>query len=81
MPDSRTVLAAPEVLDLIGIRADANAITIFANPSATRARCPVCGIRSSRVHSQYKRALSDLPWQGIPVTPFTCASGGSSATE
>jgi len=68
MPDSRTVLAAPEVLDLIGIRADANAITIFANPSATRARCPVCGIRSSRVHSQYKRALSDLPWQGIPVT-------------
>ena len=68
MPDSRTVLPAPELLDLIGIRADANVITLFAKSSATTARCPVCGIRSSRVHSQYKRTLSDLPWQGIPVT-------------
>jgi hypothetical protein len=41
MPDSRIVLPAPGVLDLIGIRADANVITIFAETSATTARCPV----------------------------------------
>jgi transposase len=68
MPDSRTMLPAPKLLDLIGIRADANVITIFANTSGTTARCPVCGMRSSRVHSRYTRTLADLPWQGVPVT-------------
>jgi transposase len=68
MPDSCTVLPAPKLLDLIAIRADANVITIFANTSATSARCPVCGMRSSRVHSRYTRTLADLPWQGVPVT-------------
>ena len=68
MPDSRTVLPAPKLLDLIGIRADANVITIFAKTSGTTSRCPACGMRSSRVHSRYTRTLADLPWQGIPVT-------------
>ena len=30
-------------------------------------RCPACGRPSRRVHSRYKRQLSDLPWEGIPV--------------
>jgi transposase len=68
MPDSRTVLPAPNLLDFIGIRADANVIILFAKTSASTARCPVCGKRSGRVHSRYTRTLSDLPWQGVPVT-------------
>jgi transposase len=62
MPDSRTVVPSPKLLDLIGIRAYSNVITLFAKTSATTARCPVCGMRSSRVHSRYTRTLADLPW-------------------
>jgi transposase len=68
MPDSRTVLPAPKLLDLIGIRATENAITLCARTSSRVARCPACGKRSARVHSRYTRTLADLPWQGIPVT-------------
>jgi hypothetical protein len=80
MPDSRTVLPAPKLLDLLGICAYANVISMFAKTSATTARCLVCGMPSSRVHSRYTRTLAGLPWQGFPL-PFTCASGGSSATK
>ena len=30
-------------------------------------RCPVCRKESHRIHSRYRRKLSDLPWEGIPV--------------
>jgi transposase len=68
MPDSRTVLPAPKLLDLIAIRSDANLITLVARTSSRVASCPACGKRSARVHSRYTRTLADLPWQGIPVT-------------
>ena len=68
MPDSRTVLPAPKLLNLIGVRADENAITLVARTSSRVARCPACATRSARVHSRYARTLTDLPWQGIPVT-------------
>jgi transposase len=68
MPDSRTVLPAPKLLDLIGIRATENAVTLDARTSSRVARCPECGKKSARVHSCYTRMLADLPWQGIPVT-------------
>jgi transposase len=31
------------------------------------ARCPLCSVLSSRIHSRYVRTLADLPWNGIPV--------------
>ena len=68
MPVAHTVLPAPKLLDLIGIRATENAITLAARTSSRVARCPACGRRSARVHSHYTRMLADLPWQGIPVT-------------
>lgn len=68
MPDSRTVLPAPKLLNLISVRADADAITLTARTSSCEAVCPVCRKRSGRVHSRYTRTLADLPWQGIPVT-------------
>jgi transposase len=68
MSDSRTVLPAPKLLNLIGVRADANSITLSAKTSARTARCPICGKRSGRIHSRYTRTLADLPWQGVPVT-------------
>jgi transposase len=68
MSDSLTVLPAPKLLNLISVRADANAITLAARTSSRVARCPVCAKQSLRVHSRYTRTLADLPWQGIPVT-------------
>jgi zinc-finger of transposase IS204/IS1001/IS1096/IS1165 len=68
MPDSCTVLPTPKLLDLIGIRSDANVITLAARTSSRLARCPAYGKRSARVYSRYTRTLSDLPWQGIPGT-------------
>jgi transposase len=68
MSDARTVLPAPKLLDLIGVRTTENAITLAARTSSRVARCPVCGARSARVHSHYTRTLADLPWQGVPVT-------------
>ncbi len=68
MSESRTVLPAPKLLNLIGIRATENAITLVAKTSSRVAHCPVCRKRSARVHSRYARTLTDLPWQGVPVT-------------
>jgi transposase len=68
MSDARTVLPAPKLPDLIGVRATENAITLAARTSSRVARCPVCGARSARIHSHYTRTLADLPWQGVPVT-------------
>jgi hypothetical protein len=44
MPDSRTVLPAPKLLDLLGIRAYANVITMFVKPRPLQlvARCAGC---------------------------------------
>src|SRR5829696_1773777 len=68
MSDSRTVLPAPKLLNLTGVRVTESPITLVAKPSARVALCPVCRKRSSRVHSRYTRTLADLPWQGIPVS-------------
>ena len=68
MPDSRTVLPAPKLLNLTSVRAEENAITLCARTSTSAARCPACGQRSARVHSRYMRTLADLPWQGVPVS-------------
>src|SRR5215216_6664227 len=68
MPEARTVLPAPKLLNLVSARADANAITLAARTSSRVAPCPVCAKQSLRVHSRYTRTLADLPWQGIPVT-------------
>jgi transposase len=68
MSDSRSVLPAPKLLNLTGVRVTESAITLVAKPSSHVALCPVCRKRSSRVHSRYTRTLADLPWQGIPVS-------------
>jgi len=68
MSKARTLLPAPKLLNLVGVRADENAITLFARTSSRVALCPVCGKRSTRVHSRYTRTLTDLPWQEVLLT-------------
>jgi transposase len=68
MPDSRTVLPAPKLLNLTSVRAEESAITLCAQTSTNAAQCPTCAKRSARVHSRYMRTLADLPWQGVRVS-------------
>lgn len=42
MSESHTILPAPKLLSLIGIRVTENAITLVAKTSSRGARCPVC---------------------------------------
>ncbi|HEX5699682.1 MAG TPA: ISL3 family transposase, partial [Rubrobacter sp.] len=62
------MLPAPKLLTLTGVRVTESVITLVAGTSSRVALCPVCGERSTRVHSLYTRTLADLPWQGIPVS-------------
>jgi len=39
-----------------------SALTINIHARAATACCPLCGRRSKRVHSRYRRTLADLPW-------------------
>lgn len=72
MPECRTVLPASKLLNLVGMCADEQSITLTARTASSKARCPVCEKPSGRVHSRYTRTLADLPWQGIPVTVSLC---------
>ena len=53
-------------------------ITLIAHVEASEACCPLCGYKSSRVHSRYRRTLQDLPCVGktlrlvVQVRRFLC---------
>jgi transposase len=57
----------PRGLRLEGLGIEAGKATLFASSCESRARCPLCGSGSSRVHSCYLRTVSDLPWHGVCV--------------
>lgn len=58
----------PRALQVTSVLPATDQVTIEASPRPTAACCPTCGMASSRIHSVYRRVLSDLPWQGRPVT-------------
>lgn len=57
----------PSGLTLESLAVGPSGLTIRAATTSARARCPACGLASSRVHSKYERTASDLPWRGISV--------------
>ena len=58
----------PRALQVTRVLPTTDQVTIEASPRPTTADCPTCGTASRRIHSVYRRVLSDLPWQGRPVT-------------
>jgi transposase len=58
---------------------EADALTLLLETTVSSAACPICGTKSNRVHSRYRRALADLPCFGkavrlvIMVRRFLCA--------
>jgi len=60
LPDA-TRLSVESIRDTDGV------VVIVACATGETAACPVCGLGSCHVHSQYDRTLLDLPWQGASV--------------
>ena len=67
----RTAIAThellPKGLDLESLSIETGRVSICVSSGTRRSVCPLCGRVSSRVHSRYDRAVSDLPWHGISV--------------
>ena len=57
----------PKGLELESVGIDTGRINIRVASGKSRARCPLCGCGSSRVHSRYSRTVRDLPWHGTSV--------------
>lgn len=60
-------------LKKLGLRVDdewynSGSITLHIRSNRKSSACPSCGRRSLRVHSQYRRQLTDLPAHGCRVT-------------
>jgi len=64
----RTLVPDAGEVVLHGLKTDGqNRLVMVLRSAGEDARCPQCGRVSRRVHSRYKRQLSDLPWEGIPL--------------
>jgi len=70
---SRGITLAPCGLTIEQVAAAPDRLVITAKPSARVACCPACGAPSGRLHSRYRRSLSDLPSQGRQVTVVVAA--------
>jgi len=42
-------------------------LVMLLRATGESSHCPGCRQESRRIHSRYRRRLSDLPWEGIPV--------------
>jgi len=64
----RTLLpdVAEVVLDQLKVH-ERERIVMILRPANEQSRCPCCHQSSCRIHSWYRRRLSDLPWEGIAV--------------
>ena len=63
----RGITLAPCGLAIESIETEADILRIGATSVSTTAACPVCGTVSARIHSRYRRTLTDLPSQGRRV--------------
>ncbi len=60
--------AIPQQLHVEALGFESGGVTILTSTKESSPRCPVCVYPSRRVHSRYRRTLTDLPWGGVPVT-------------
>ncbi len=68
MPTSFTsLLDLPPGYVVRSITVELHQVTITLASLASRAACPVCGTRSSRLHSNYQRTVADLPCAGRQI--------------
>ena len=69
MPISNPSLpSVPDGLHVEALTLEESRLLITARTTAVQASCRICGRPSTRVHSTYRRAFEDLPWQDRTVT-------------
>jgi transposase len=61
------ITLAPCGLSIQSIETESNKLLISAVSLDPIAACPLCGTRSTHIHSRYLRTLTDLPSQGRRV--------------
>lgn len=57
-------------LSLEKIKLESDILELVTTNRIKSSLCSVCGHKSSRIHSNYVRRLSDLPWAGFQTTLF-----------
>jgi transposase len=65
--DASPLCPSPAELQLHEISFVARELVVTARSRRHSAACPVCGQPTTRVHSQYRRTLTDLPWHDLHV--------------
>jgi transposase len=63
----RTLLVAPDLLELDKITLHPEAIILIVKTVQQAACCPRCQTPSLQIHSRYIRKVADLPWEGNAV--------------
>ena len=66
--EQRTLVpdAGEVALDQLMVEDNARLVMVL-RATGEASHCPECREQSRRIHSHYRRRLSDLPWEGIPV--------------
>lgn len=57
----------PPGFTMVASSVDEDCVTILVRSTSPTSQCPRCGSVSCRVHSRYRRQISDLPLAGRPV--------------
>src|SRR5262249_47004305 len=63
----KTILAAPDLLKIEKISFCSDEVRLVVKARLLKSPCPSCGWPSDKTHSQYRRHLADLPWEGVAV--------------
>jgi transposase len=64
---SMSLLPKVPGLQLENVAIDAKTVSLSVASTRPSASCPVCGHKTARLHSRYRRTVADLPWGGRSV--------------
>ena len=64
---SMSLLPKVPGLQLKNVAIDAKTVSLSIASTRLSASCPLCGHKTARLHSHYRRTVADLPWGGRSV--------------
>lgn len=67
-----TLLPKAPGLRLRNIAIDAKTVSLSVTSTYPSVACPLCGQKTTRLHSHYQRTVADLPWGGRSVRLLLC---------
>src|SRR3954462_9361118 len=62
-----SLLPEAQGLQLENVAIDTTTVSLSVASTRPSASCPVCGQKTARLHSHYRRTVADLPWGGRSV--------------